>query len=223
MNAILQSHTTDDHRIQFFNHPLPVSSDTKIRETNSGITTAFQIAFHIAFCMAFVIPFYVLFYVRERVVKSKHQQFISGAKVSAYWFANILWDFVTFLLTIICIIITLACFQEDGLKSASDLGQVFVILIFFFLAALPITYLSSLLFTAPSGGYSKLALINVFLEIRAAGHNQYSAKNTRYQVNEVVIKRTPSCLRTDVTQDAKPGETQVPSERGRHQADPILS
>ncbi|KAK9729474.1 hypothetical protein QE152_g15946 [Popillia japonica] len=58
MNAILQSHTTDDHRIQFFNHPLPVSSDTKIRETNSGITTAFQIAFHIAFCMAFVIPFY---------------------------------------------------------------------------------------------------------------------------------------------------------------------
>ncbi|KAK9731167.1 hypothetical protein QE152_g13880 [Popillia japonica] len=99
MNAILQSHTTDDHSIQFFNHPLPVSSDTKIRETNSGITMAFQIAFHISFCMAFVTPFYVLFYIRERVVKSKHQQFISGAKVSAYWFANILWDFV---ITVYC-------------------------------------------------------------------------------------------------------------------------
>ncbi|KAK9751753.1 hypothetical protein QE152_g4857 [Popillia japonica] len=163
MNAILQSHTTDDHSIQFFNHPLPFSTDTRITQMNTGQTMGFQIAFNIAFCMAFVTPFYVLFYVRERVVKSKHQQFVSGAKVSAYWFANILWDFVTFLLTIICTIITLACFQEDGFKSASDLGRVFVILIIFILAALPITYLSSLLFTAPSSGYTKLALIKIFL------------------------------------------------------------
>lgn len=89
---------------------------------NTGQTMGFQIAFNIAFCMAFVTPFYVLFYVRERIIKSKHQQFVSGAKVSAYWLANILWDFTTFLLTIICTIITLACFQEDGFSTASDLG-----------------------------------------------------------------------------------------------------
>lgn len=30
MNAILQSHTTEDHSIQFFNHPLPFSTDTRV-------------------------------------------------------------------------------------------------------------------------------------------------------------------------------------------------
>ncbi|KAI4457978.1 atp-binding cassette transporter subfamily a abca [Holotrichia oblita] len=122
MNAILQSHTTDNHSIQFFNYPLPFSTDTRITQMNTGQTMGFQIAFNMAFCMAFVTPFYVLFYVRERVIKSKHQQFVSGAKVSAYWLANMLWDFTTFLLTIICTIITLVCFQEDGFSTASDLG-----------------------------------------------------------------------------------------------------
>lgn len=89
----------------------------------TGQTVGFQIAFNAAFCMAFVTPFYVLFYVRERVVKSKHLQMVSGVKTSAYWLAAALWDFTTALLTILCLIVTIAAFQENGFSTAEELGR----------------------------------------------------------------------------------------------------
>ncbi|GJQ88081.1 hypothetical protein Trydic_g13093 [Trypoxylus dichotomus] len=163
MNAILQSHMSSNYHIQFTNHPLPRSTETRVRQISTGQTLGFQIAFNLAFCMAFVTPFYVLFYIRERVNKSKHLQFVSGAKVSAFWLANILWDFITFLVTIACTIITLACFQEDGFSTPLELGRVCVVLLLFAIAILPITYLASFLFTVPSSGYTKLSLIKIFL------------------------------------------------------------
>lgn len=83
----------------------------------------FQLAFNIAFSMAFVSSFYVLFYVRERVNKSKHLQFVSGAKVSSFWLIAFIWDYITFLFTSVCLIITLAAFQEDGFKTGIELGK----------------------------------------------------------------------------------------------------
>ncbi|GJQ88078.1 hypothetical protein Trydic_g13091 [Trypoxylus dichotomus] len=148
MNSILQAHTSDIHYIQFKNHPLPFSLKTRVMRIRIGITAGFQIAFNLAFCMAFITPFYVLFSVRERVNKSKHLQFASGAKVSAFWLANILWDFTTFLLTIACIIVTLACFQEDGFSSPLELGTEDGFVQFY---------------CTPSSGYTKLSLIKVFL------------------------------------------------------------
>lgn len=94
----------------------------QVTQMGTGQTVGFQLAFNMAFCMAFVTPFYILFLVRERVNKSKHLQLVSGVKVSAFWLANILWDFTTFLLTIVCIIITLASFQEDGFRTPEELG-----------------------------------------------------------------------------------------------------
>ena len=82
----------------------------------------FQLAFNIGFSMAFVSSFYVLFYVKERVCKSKHLQFVSGVKVYIFWIMSFLCDLVTFIVTIIAVIITLVCFQEDCFRSANDLG-----------------------------------------------------------------------------------------------------
>lgn len=81
-----------------------------------------QVAVNMGFSMAFVSSFYVLFYVKERVCKSKHLQFVSGVKIFIFWMVSFLCDLVTFIVTIIAIIIILICFQEEGFRSADELG-----------------------------------------------------------------------------------------------------
>lgn len=83
----------------------------------------FQLAFNLGFSMALVSSFYVLFYVKERVCKSKHIQFVSGVNVFTFWSSAYICDLITFLTTILLVIIALSCFQEDGYKTPAQLGK----------------------------------------------------------------------------------------------------
>lgn len=82
----------------------------------------FSLAFNVGFAMAFVSSFYVLFYVRERVTNSKHLQFVSGVDVSSFWSVSFVCDLITFIVTSVCLLITLVAFQENGFNTAADLG-----------------------------------------------------------------------------------------------------
>lgn len=112
-----------DLNLTFINKPFPFTIESKIKQISSGQSMGFQIAFNIGFSMAFVSSFYVLFYVRERVSKSKHLQFVSGARVYLFWLVSYIADMITFIITSLGVIITLVCFQEDGFKTADDLGR----------------------------------------------------------------------------------------------------
>ncbi|KAJ8964470.1 hypothetical protein NQ317_016593 [Molorchus minor] len=109
--------------IEFTNSPLPFTATTQVNRLLSGQNMGFQLAFNIAFSMAFVSSFYVLFTVRENVSKSKHLQFVSGVKVYVFWVTALLCDMVTYLITVIALLITLAAFQEDGFSTANEIGE----------------------------------------------------------------------------------------------------
>lgn len=83
----------------------------------------FQIAFNMGFSMAFVSAFYVLFIVKENVCKSKHLQIVSGVKIWVFWLASLLSDMLTYLITIVILLICLTLFQEDGFKTAEEIGK----------------------------------------------------------------------------------------------------
>lgn len=83
----------------------------------------FSIAFNIVFAMAFVSSFYVLFYVKERVTNAKHLQFVSGVEVVTFWSISYICDLLTFVVTAVALLITLAAFQENGFNSIDDLGK----------------------------------------------------------------------------------------------------
>ena len=73
-----------------------------------------------------------------------------------------IWDFLCFIITCLITIAILASYQEDDWKTAEELGRVFLILIVFGFAALPLTHLFSFLFEVPSTGYTKMMLLNIF-------------------------------------------------------------
>lgn len=77
---------------------------------------------YIALSLAFVSSFYILFYVKERVCKSKHLQMVSGANVCIFWLTAYVFDIILFMMTIVAILITFICFQEDGFQTTDELG-----------------------------------------------------------------------------------------------------
>ncbi|KAB0796441.1 hypothetical protein PPYR_10502 [Photinus pyralis] len=162
MNSILHKEVGNNHYIQFYNHPLEFTINTKLMDLGRGRNMGFQIAFNIGFSMAFVSSFYVMFYVRERVCKAKHLQFVSGVNVLSFWGPSFLCDLITFIFTSVCVILTLLIFQEEGFSTAAELGRTFSILLYFGFSMLPMMYLASYLFDIPSTGYTRMTLVNIF-------------------------------------------------------------
>lgn len=82
-----------------------------------------------------------------------------------FWLTALVWDFLTYVITATILIGTLAIFQEEGFATFTELGRFFLLLLIFGLSMLPINYIMSLVFTVPSSGFTKMAMINLFTGI----------------------------------------------------------
>ncbi|XP_060519226.1 phospholipid-transporting ATPase ABCA3 isoform X2 [Cylas formicarius] len=151
-----------DCGIDFVNYPLPFSLQTQVFRLSSGENMGFQLAFNVAFSMAFVSSFYIIFIVRERVSKAKHLQFVSGVKVYVFWITHLICDLLTYFITIAVYLVTLVCFQEGGFKTFSEIGRMFVILLYFGWAMLPFIYFAGFCFEVPSTGFTRMTLFSIF-------------------------------------------------------------
>lgn len=157
----------NDCDIKVMNKPLPVSAESRTQNLNQGNNMGFQLAFNTGFAMAFVAAFYTLFYVKERVTRSKLLQFVSGVNIVTYWTVSFIWDYLSFFFTALLYIITLVCFQEEGWRTASELGRVALVLVVFIWSVLPLTYLLSFWFTIPSTGFTRMSMLNILTGVLA--------------------------------------------------------
>ncbi|XP_058065569.1 phospholipid-transporting ATPase ABCA3-like [Anopheles bellator] len=144
------------------NHPLPFRPETRFTQLQAGNNMGFQLAFNTGFAMAFVAALYIMFYIKERVTRSKLLQFVSGANVLGFWAVSFLWDFCTFLVTVMFYVAVLAAFQEDGWSTGEEIGRVILVMVVFGFAFLPLTYLFSFAFDIPASGFVKMMILNIF-------------------------------------------------------------
>ncbi|KAL4712277.1 hypothetical protein ACJJTC_004039 [Scirpophaga incertulas] len=148
--------------LKFVNHPLPYSIENLVRVMATGSSMGFQFAFNIGFCMAFVTSFLVLFVIKERISGAKLLQRVSGVRPAVMWGTAFVWDWLWLLLVYFCIVLTLACFQENTLSTPAELGRVLLVLMVFSLATIPLHYLASFYFEAAATGFSKMCFMNIF-------------------------------------------------------------
>ncbi|CAH2037510.1 unnamed protein product, partial [Iphiclides podalirius] len=160
-NAIMRA-LSPGSSLRIINHPLPYSIENLVRVMASSGSMGFQFAFNIGFCMAFVTSFLVLFVVKERVGGAKLLQRISGVRPAVMWGAALVWDWLWLLMVYLCIVLTLACFQENTLATPEELGRVLLVLMVFSLATIPMHYLASFYFEAAATGFSKMCFMNIF-------------------------------------------------------------
>ena len=88
-------------------HPLPLTFNEASSNNNFAVN---QIAIFVLLAIPYIPAAFATFIVREREVKAKHQQLVSGVSIPAYWLAAFIWDNLTYQLTVWMIVILISAF-----------------------------------------------------------------------------------------------------------------
>lgn len=161
-NAMLKATLDSDYSIEVANWPLPFRVESTMSMLMAGTNMGFQLATNISFALAFVSSFYIMFYIKERVSKAKLLQFVSGLNVSTFWITSFIFDFATYIITAVILLVTLIAFQEEGWKTVNDLTPAFIALIAFGFSMLPMIFIASLMFSVPSTGFVRMTIFFIF-------------------------------------------------------------
>ncbi|KAK3023525.1 hypothetical protein RJ639_044791 [Escallonia herrerae] len=76
------------------NHPLPMTQSQHLQRHDLD---AFSAAVVLSIAFSFIPASFAVAIVKEREVKAKHQQLISGVSILSYWTSTYVWDFISFL------------------------------------------------------------------------------------------------------------------------------
>ncbi|XP_033100067.1 ATP-binding cassette sub-family A member 3-like [Anneissia japonica] len=162
-NAFMKCMTNGSYHISTMNFPLPRNLERQAADQSNSFGTGYAVAFAISFGMAFLSSSFAVFLIKESSVKSKHLQFVSGVRMSNFWFSTYLWDIINYMIPCICIcILFVAC----SIEAYANDGHIWEILLLLYLhgwAVIPVTYLLSFLFDVPATGYVRIVILNFLL------------------------------------------------------------
>lgn len=141
--TLINSMLSKTINITVVNSPMPRTyQQTQINNAIAGFFGSFIFALALAFKFASIISFIV----KERVDRSKHQQIVSGMKISAYWIANFIYDFLLYLVVAIIAIILIIALKITAFDSGNALVGTILLFLFYGLAYIPVTYIFAYLF-----------------------------------------------------------------------------
>lgn len=117
-NALLHARLgSANYSIAVTSAPLPYVDDTRVEQVAIAGQLGFALALNITYAMAFTMAFYVLPIVRERANRAQLLQFVSGAKVLIYWATAFVFDYATFVMGCVLLLVVFAAFQVGELCS----------------------------------------------------------------------------------------------------------
>eukprot|EP00759_Apiculatamorpha_spiralis_P010337 PhF_6_TR17090/c0_g1_i1/m.26263/K05643/ABCA3; ATP-binding cassette, subfamily A (ABC1), member 3 len=129
---------------QVANHPLPFTNrqQNTISSIQSMIIALFVL---IPFCL---IPAnYVAFLVKEREVKAKHVQLVSGVNVVAYWCSSYLFDMLTYMITASLALLVFTVFDRTEYVGDAETTSATTVLLFLFgLSSTGLVYMTNFFF-----------------------------------------------------------------------------
>lgn len=143
-NAILQAATNNNQKkitviVAPFQKTAGINSFVKIF---SGLSYAFIMA--IAMCL---LPASLITYiVKERECNAKHQQIVSGASITAYWFSNFFVDLVKYMIPAIINVLAAIILDASALIEGKKLGALWLTFMLYGFAVIPFVYLTAFFF-----------------------------------------------------------------------------
>jgi len=142
-------------------HPLP---ETSVAGEIDDFSNAFVVTMFLLIAYAFVPAGYAQYIIREKSMKTKHQQVVSGVSLNAYWISSYIWDMACYVFgPMILTIILLAAFDITLLVNGRGGGSMFLLLFFYGLALIPFTYMMTFFFSSPGVGTVMVILVNWIL------------------------------------------------------------
>jgi len=145
-----------DGKIIVVSHPFPFTSKfVDLLDSFSSVSAAISIIIAFSFVPASV----AIFVVKEREIRAKHQQLISGASIAAYWCSSFAWDVcmytVPWSLSVLCVhLFQISAFEGENIIAVT------VLFLFYGLSVIPFTYVLSFLFESHSTAQNLVLLVN---------------------------------------------------------------
>ncbi|KAJ8786559.1 hypothetical protein J1605_006048 [Eschrichtius robustus] len=149
--------------ITVFNHPQPQSN----RETSENILyegpKGHYLVINLLFGMAFLSSSFCNLTVKERCIKTKQVQFISGIYVATFWLSALLWDLISFLTPTLLLLVVFLYYDEEAFTHPENIPAVVLMLMFYAWAIIPFIYLTSFCFDNAGSACVKLIITLTFL------------------------------------------------------------
>ena len=101
----------------------------------------------------------ISYLVQERIQMLKHVQLISGMRLSSYWIANFIFDFIKMYVTVITTVVIFHLYKSDTLDYDSSV----IVYCLFPFGVLPCIYVCSFLFTADSAAQTMTMFWNFLM------------------------------------------------------------
>ncbi|OAE27724.1 hypothetical protein AXG93_4193s1240 [Marchantia polymorpha subsp. ruderalis] len=140
------------------NSPLPLTKNEALR-IQVMLTVLAALFILIPFC--YLAASFAVFVVRERVVKAKLLQMLSGANTYSYWTATYCWDILNYIAIVGITMLVFVLYRDQAfIGSWTKAGAVFVLLISFGLSVLPLSYCYSFAFTSHANAQVAIAGIH---------------------------------------------------------------
>jgi ATP-binding cassette, subfamily A (ABC1), member 3 len=101
-----------------------------------------------------------IFVVKEKEVKAKHQQIISGVSLLAYHLANYIWDLISYLPSLVITLAELYAFKISNYTEGVSARATIVVFVCFAPAVIAQTYMLSYLFRTHSAAQNVILFFN---------------------------------------------------------------
>ena len=116
-----------DYNIEVTNHPLPLTTipqnEMTLKEALLGnAVSAFIVAFLVTFGMVFLVSTFVLFPIKERIIKAKHSQFVTGVHTVNFWVSTFAWDFINYLIPSLLMLFVFFLYGVDAFSEGTNAG-----------------------------------------------------------------------------------------------------
>jgi len=156
--AILRYATGSNSKtINSRNYPFPNTEGVK---AISNLISGLGISFAFAIGMSFIPAGIVTFITKERETNVKHQQIISGMSLSAYWFSNLMVEYIKYLFPcILCPLITYGM-GTDAVTKDDKFGALWMLFFMYGFSISTFTYLTSFLFKDHGAAQTATFFIN---------------------------------------------------------------
>lgn len=159
-SAILRIATHDENMtIKTRNHPLPMT-ESQLQQHHD--LDAFSAAVVVNIAFSFIPASFAVAIVKEREVKAKHQQLISGVSILSYWTSTYLWDFISFLLPSSFAIVLFSIFGLDQFIGRDSFFPTVLMFLEYGLAIASSTYCLTFFFSEHSMAQNVVLLVHLF-------------------------------------------------------------
>lgn len=149
------------YSIRLINHPLPITKRQLEDQIELQTNIALVCALSVIWALSFIPAMYAVYLVEENISGLKNLEIISGLSRTVYWCTNLVWDMISYSVSILAIIFLYYLFHMSAFVGQDAIGTFVVLLYSYGFVNITFVYMISFGFSVSSTAFIFIACWNI--------------------------------------------------------------